>query len=73
MTVLDRHDCVLMIISSEIMDNNFAVAAELAGEAFGYMSSKFKSFIRLHMMLPLSYDALKIIHIHFSNKNFFSQ
>ena len=59
MTVLDRYDGMLMIIASEVVDHDFTVAAELAGEAFCYMSGKLKPFIRLHMMLPLSYDALK--------------
>jgi hypothetical protein len=38
--------------------HDFAVAAELTCQTPGCMSSKLKSFIRLHMMLPFSYDAL---------------
>jgi hypothetical protein len=72
MTVLDCYNGMLMVVASEVMDNDLAVAAELACKTLGYMSGKLKSFIRLHMMLPLSYDALNNID-NFSNKNFFTQ
>ena len=58
MTVLYRNYCVLIVLASEVVYDDFTVAAELAGESLGHMSCKLKSFIRLHMMISLSYDAL---------------
>ena len=58
MTVLYRYDGMLKVIAAEIMDDDLAVLAELAGKAFSHALSEFKLNIVIHVMYPLSCDTL---------------